>query len=443
MLVSKKKMLLRNSIIALLLLSGILSVLMNTYFSRSLIPATGEQRCPLLPGFSFGSQQAERLPALSSSAEYCWALIGNQPDKLDQEYNAGIRYKTFSLSWKRLVPSEGVPDKNYIARKQEELRQLYQRGFGVILILGYHDIPAWIHDQYEDSHYINQYGDIYVNQDDAGDANLVFNPALRNLTAEYIQSVFAQFGTQFVAVRVGGGRYGELTYPPAVYQGRSNCYWAFDRNAKAKSPVQGWRPGDASPNGEAETFLTYYLDTLADFQNWQIEVVRKNYAGPIMVLYPSWGMRPGNFEAAVKVNLNGATPAEKNGEVQRGFDFARQITAIKDPNVIITTTWLDADGSADFGTDLRFWSPVKYLAYLANKHPLDLLLYGENTGHGSPADLEFTVAQMKRYGLIGMAWYNETELFSGQYASLHDYRRMILVNNSGFKIWVPLLHSKR
>jgi hypothetical protein len=35
---------------------------------------------------------------------------------------------------------------------------------------------------------------------------------------------------------------------------------------------------------------------------------------------------------------------------------------------------------------------------------------------------------MKRYSLIGMMWYDETQLFSGTYATLTDYQQVIAAN---------------
>jgi hypothetical protein len=378
----------------------------------------------------------------NNDSSYCWSLIGGGTTQLQQEHSAGIRIKTFSLSWKKMYPANGMVDQSYLDRKRDELNQLRRAGFKVILLLGFHDIPPWVHTEYPDSYYINQYGEKYLDSIDAGDANIVFNPTLRTVVDQYIQGVFSYFGTDFVAVRIGGGRYGELTYPPATYANKTNCYWTFDGNAQSKSPVPGWKPGNPSPNGEAATFLNNYLDALVDFQNWQIQTVRKSYDGPLMILYPSWGMRPGDDQAAIHANLNGSTSAEVNGEVQRGFDFARQIAAIQDPNVIITTTWLDAEASGDQGADLRYWSPVKYLAFLANRHPLNLLLFGENTGQGTRAEMNLSSAQMERYGLIGMAWYNETELLSGKYASLQDYKQVIAKYSSSFRSYLPVIQSR-
>ena len=326
------------------------------------------------------------LRTSSSSQPYCWAILGYNSSYLRAEYQIGVRYKLFSLSWRQFYSSEGVVDDAYVHVMQSELAQLRQAGLKPILSLGIQDAPSWLHANYPDSYYVSQFGQSYKAGAHGGDANLVFNPILRALADTYIHAVFQTFGTDFSAVRLGGGRYGELTYPPAAFGLRSNLYWSFDANALARSPVPRWRPSDASPQGEARTFLIWYLDSLVDFQNWQINAVRQSYAGPLMMLYPSWGMRPGDFESAVATNLNGSSSAEQNGEVQRGFDFAGQIAAITDRQVVVTTTWLDADRSGDSRTDQRYWSPVHYLSYLAQANPLHLSLFGENTGGGNLSD---------------------------------------------------------
>ncbi len=171
--------------------------------------------------------------------------------------------------------------------------------------------------------------------------------------------------------------------------------------------------------------MEWYLDSLTGYQNWQISTLRESYDGRVMMLYPSWGIRPGQAEEAMATNLDGSTPAEQNGEVQRGLDFERQVKAIEDEDVLVATTWLDADASKDAGEDPRYWSPVKYLSSLAKAHPLRLELYGENTGHGDWEAMKLSASQMRRYKLLGMAWYKEEELFSGRYATLDDYKRII------------------
>lgn len=365
----------------------------------------------------------------TTSPTRLYAVIGNDSVRDADERAAGVTAKVVSLSWRKYFPSEGTVDAGYVSRKRDEFARARTAGFKLILSLGYHDTPAWMHANYANSYYVNQYGERYTGTDplDNGDANFVFNTQLRGLVAAYLRRVFSDLGTDFYAVRLGGGRYGELTYPPASYGGRTNLYWSYDVGASSTRPTGAWRPGEPSPNSEAKRFLDWHLQALVGYQNWQVATLRQSYGGKIMMLYPSWGIRPTQADAAVSGNLSGATSAERNGEVQRGYDFARQVAAINDPQVLVTTTWLDAnvDIAADGRADQRYWSPVKYLASLAQSHPLRLGLYGENTGQGDRAAMDLTAAQMVRFGLTGMAWYRESELFSGVYATLDDLRATI------------------
>jgi len=362
-----------------------------------------------------------------------WGVVSsNGTTNLVAERAAGIKVQVVRFSWKDLEPTEGTFDANAVARWQAQLARLRGAGIGVIAELGFHDPPAWAH-AYPNSRYVDQYGDAYDGKGtiDSGDLNLVFNPQMRVLAGRYIAQVFATFGTDFAAVRLGGGRWGELTYPPQTYAGKGNCYWGYDANAQGSNPVGGWRPGAASPRGEAGAFVEWYLNALVGYEGWQVQAVRGSYAGQLMLLFPSWGVRPGQVQEATARNLDGTTSAEVNGELQRGYDFARQIAAISDPKVIVTTTWLDASTPYESDPYPQDWTPIKYLASLAQAHPLHLKLYGENTGQGSAEAMRYAASQMQRYGLIGMDWYCETEIFSGQYATLSDYQNTIAAYSPG------------
>jgi hypothetical protein len=364
----------------------------------------------------------------STGRPYLWALIGNDTTHLRVDRTAGATTKVFRLDWRLFEPDEHSVDAAYVAETRAELARLRVAGFKIIIELGIQDTPSWLHDYYADSYYVDQYGDRYDGGGviDSGDANLVFSPVLRALAAAYMHTVFALFGTDFLAVRLGGGHWGELTFPTQNYHGHTNCYWAFDHNALEHSPTPHWRPGQSSPHhADAYNFVNWYLDALVDFQNWQIRTIRRDYAGSLMVLYPGWGVRPSQVGSAISEDLAGNTDAEKTGELQTGHDFARQIQAVADNNVIVTTTWLDADATHDGGANQISWSPIKYLSSLATANPLQLHRFGENTGQGTKDAMIFSALQMRRYRLIGMAWYSETQLGSGHFATLDDYRAVI------------------
>jgi hypothetical protein len=183
----------------------------------------------------------------------------------------------------------------------------------------------------------------------------------------------------------------------------------------------------ASPHGEARAFASWYMDRLAGYAAWQAKTVRASYGGRLMVLFPSFGVRPGQLDRAIAGNLSGATSAEKNGETQRGYDVSRQVGALNAlTGIVLTTTWLDCPFGSDTSTSQVDWRPVHYLAYLAGQH--GMAVYGENTGAGSSSVMSFTASQARTYGLLGMAWFNERELLGGTYATLADLSTLITTN---------------
>ncbi len=379
---------------------------------------------PLVPQSEYLLNLPLDDPAVGPAA-YRWGVIGNAFIDPPSLRATGVRLWIVRVSWREYAPGIAAHDLAYIGAKRAEFDRLRESGFQLILDPGFHDTPQWLHGRYPDSQYIDQDGQPYIGGDqiDSGNANFVFNPALRDVLDRYLADLFASFGTDFAAVRLGGGRSNELAFPPSA-PGRAQ-YWAFDRYALARSPTPRWRPGQPSPQGEAEQFLSWYLDCLAEYQNWQIATVRRYYDGPVMILYPGWGIRPGQESAAITANLAGTTAAEKTGEIPAGTDYARQIAALHAPNVILTTTWLDARDGSDFSPDPRQWRPVKYIAALASASGQQFKLYGENTGQGDVGALHFAAEQMVKFHLLGFAWYREEELYSGRYATVADLRSMI------------------
>ena len=333
----------------------------------------------------------------------------------------------FELDWSSYEPSPGAFSSSYVTAKRTEAAALRAAGFTLILSFGVQYAPTWI-TNLPDARYVNQYG---VSYDDlspgSGRANFVWNDRLRVLQARYIARVFADLGSDWAAVRIGGGRYGELGYPVATYGSRTNTYWAFDANAAKTNPVPGWKPGMASPTGQARAFADWYLSRLAGYAVWQARTVHAHYTGRVMVLLPSFGIRPGQLDAAIRGRLGGTTSPEANGEVPRGYDFARQVSALAAvPGIVLTTTWLDCPFGSDVSTSADLWRPVHYLSSLADPH--GMALFGENTGQGSASVMAFTASQATAYGLLGFAWFREAELLGGSYATLSDLSAVIARN---------------
>jgi hypothetical protein len=352
-------------------------------------------------------------------------------------YADGFRLTTLELGWDLFEPRDGEVDETYVAAAQARLLEFRQAGMRVVLEAGRHYPPSWVFEV-PHSRFVNQYGAVYTELESGRNVgNVVYNQALRDLHARYLEQVFARLGTDFYAVRVGGGWYGELNYPPHEYAGQTNCYWAFDAIAQGNAggmadgvrvaPHPGYKPGEPSTNhSRAHAFAEWYLESLADYHDWQIRTVRRFYSGTIVMLYPSWGLRPGQLEAAVQADLAGSTLPEAHGEVSRGFDFARFVARIDDAKMTPYSTWLDAPAPEDGLTDPSGWSPVHYLASLAAEHPLSLSVWGENTGGGGAPVMATCFERVRQHDLRGFMWAFEPELYAPS-AAAEEFRRQLAV----------------
>lgn len=374
--------------------------------------------------------------------DYVFGILQSKQQNFKTNLDAGMNTVLFELSWNGFYSADGVKNTSYINEKKALLYDMYDKGYEVMLGLGTQYSPSWIYN-YPNSRYKNQYGDEY-NTTEIGDTavNAVFNSAIRDKLEEYVDDVFEEFGTDFSIVRLGWMRYGEIGFPNQNYNGKTNSWWAFDDIAQGKAqglpegipvcPVPGWIPGTASENNaDARAFAEWYMNALLNYQNWQVDIVSKKVDSRLAILYPSWGMREGQLENAIKGNLAGTTGPEKNGEVQRGFDFARLITGITNPKAIVYCTWIDANPEWTNGDDQEVpttsnnFSPVHYMAYYAKIHPLKLSVMGENTGGGGMNALNLTFERMKKYELDGIMWAFEPDLYDGSAPVLSDYAAAI------------------
>ncbi len=377
-----------------------------------------------------------------ANTSYIFGTLQTNPANAATEYKDGITLAHIDLNWAQYEPQQNVYSTSYISSIQAQINQLRSSGMQIVLGFGTQYTPNWIFN-IPNSRYVDQYGDQYISTSPGKDVpNFVFNQAVRDQVNLYLSHVFFDLGTNFFAVRVGGGWYGELNYGEANYNGHTNCYWGFGNLAQGiasglatgvnVNPVPNWTPGTPSSNhSSAVAFLNWYVNSLQEYQNWQIITVRKYYKGNIAVLYPSWGIRPSGYTAAINDDLNGSSGEEQTGEVQNGWDFAQMISSITDPNVIPYTTWIDSNPSYgnDNSSDQTLWSPAHWIAYLAQTNPLHLRVWGENTGSDSYTNMQLSLSRMVQYNYMGIMWAFDSQLNSGTYASLSQYANLIAQYN--------------
>lgn len=362
-------------------------------------------------------------------------VLQPSPDRASALKAAGVSLVVFSVSWDRFQPAPASIDPAYVARVRADIAAYRKADLKIVLGLGVQYPPDWLRGL-PDVRFKNQHGDLFIDRAPGMNVvNFVFNASLRERQLDYLAAVFKELGTDWAAVRLGGGWYGELNYPPATFAKKANCYWAFDDFAQGLKPglpagvtvcpVPGWKPGEPSRDHvSARRLGDWYLDSLKNYHDWQIATVRRFYAGPLQMLYPSWGLRPGQLDAAVASDLAGVTPPEKNGELQRGFDFARFIDGIRDPDVWVHCTWLDSnpDWSDETSPDPARWSPPKYLAHLARLHQPPLRVSAENTGGGGMPALQLSARRIRELNIEAVFWAFAPDLFDGKPPELGDLR---------------------
>ena len=338
-----------------------------------------------------------------------------------QEAAAGVTVGELELNWSAYEPGPGQFDAGYASQMRNRLNGLRAAGLNVVLDVGMQYPPAWIFNVDGNTRFVNQYGDVWHGSLSEDVPNAVWDNAVRNAEAAYIARVAADLGAgNFWAVRAGGLLQNELRYPHDKYNGHSNAYWAFDAAAQSLSPVPGWRPGQPD-SARAAAFMNWYLQSLTDFQTWLTGTYRASFPSAwLQVLYPSWGLRPGDVDLAVQRNLDGSTAAAGWGTLEMGLDWPRQVAALRDSHVQLYNAWMER---GDDGSTASTMAPAHYLATLGAARGLRTVGENANPG-GSPAMMATVVQRARAWGLSGLMWLDESTLFSTA-ASLSTYSALI------------------
>lgn len=239
----------------------------------------------------------------------------------------------------------------------------------------------------------------------------MWNPKVRSAQAAYLSALGAALGRgTFSAVRVGGLLTGELRLPRDAHGAieattGTGSWWSFSRYAQASSPVPGYKPG-VCPRDRAKDarFLEHYLSSLAAYQDFLVGATAAAFSGDLLVLYPSYAVRPGDVAGAVAAALSRG--AVRYSELVQGLDVARLVARLATYRVraVVYSTWLDGP---QFGTADGDLSPVAYLARLAA--PLKLSVGGENSSDSAEdlAALRLCQQRAKALGLSHVFWFND------------------------------------
>ena len=269
-----------------------------------------------------------------------WGIASTlTPGTSADAFTRGFRTMMLEIQWGSAETSNNVFSTSYFNTQVSKINGWVADGHKVVLNFGLHHSPGWLR-ALSDMYFIDETGRSSSTLSGSSNevANFVFNIAARDLYGQrYVNEVFSRLGTDFYAVRVGGGHFGELNYPD------ESAWWCYDTNAQTMKVTYGvdpaWLPGETSTNHDkARAFWYFHIDRLSDYLNWQIAAVRTaGYTGPIATLQASDGVRsdpaaPGytsskDPETVILTDLDGSNGIEQN-EMREGYDHKKMVMSI-------------------------------------------------------------------------------------------------------------------
>jgi hypothetical protein len=196
---------------------------------------------PTTPGPAGASGGSE---ALTAAAVPGLGVLGVSGDYFAQEKANGIKYVTVGVGWANAEPANGSFDVSYASSISQEIVAARAAGLGVILDPGLQYAPAWALTLSGGTQFVDQYGDIFTGSPTSGNdvVNAVTDMAVRSAEGSYLQWLGAQLsGAGLVAIRVGGGPFGELRYPEGSYNGHTAVPRPVLRYQDGCRPPAPWR----------------------------------------------------------------------------------------------------------------------------------------------------------------------------------------------------------
>lgn len=358
------------------------------------------------PGLTGAAQAAlsnshtHMVTSLQTGHPTVLGLLGVSGKYYATEKANGIAAVTVDISWANAEPVAGRYSTPYLTTIRQRLAAARAAGLAVVVDPGLQYTPAWVFALPGGTRFIDQYGQVFTGPAASGDdvANAVTDLNVRAAEATYLRWLAkALHGSPVLAVRVGGGPLGELRYPDTTYQGRSNCFWAYDESTQAASTVRGWVPGTGTPR-QAALFLAAYNNNLVRYGDWLDSQVGADFGVPELVMLPGWGERPGAaaLETASRLTLD-------RPEFNEGSDWSALLASLpRASESVAYSTYLDAPS---FSSTAEGVDPMDFIASLA-KHTV-LRLGGESSSGGNEADLDLMVKRALRLHLVIVDWFDE------------------------------------
>ncbi len=365
--------------------------------------------------------------ARSDSLRPFVGTLMTNPAQADADARAGLSMAMLQVAWSQAQPVQGGGlSASYLAQVERVYRTFRAAGLQVTLDPGLQYPPNWVfHLGGASTRFVDQYGDTWAGGSGENVPDAVFDPAVQTAEANYLGLLAKALGADsFAAVRAGGLLDGELHLPPMDYAGHDDDWWAYGPGSLPERPAFSYRPGISPANRvAAASFLAAYLRAVGTYQDFIVESTARDFSASVEVLYPSFGVRPGDEQAATASGLDGVSP--RADELVMGavpavlvprIPAERRSVGTRDV-IVAYTTWLDGPGP---GTTPQAESPIAYLASIAQ--PLDIPLAGENTAGDADnrAALQLCATRARDYHLLGFMWFDDAALALPGGLTAHD-----------------------
>ncbi len=168
---------------------------------------------------------------------------------------------------------------------------------------------------------------------------------------------------------------------------------------------------------------------MTNYQNWQIDQIRKYFGGQLDIMYAGKGALPKLVMDALTNDLHGDGWSESNSALYAAALYDRHVAGLTSTtnNALYVTGIEDmavstVNDSSPYPGD---WSAARWISYLAKNYGMPV--WGENGGKNNLAQLQLAVQRARDNQFNGLMWVDESQLYSGNtaYASIEAYTTLI------------------
>jgi hypothetical protein len=192
-------------------------------------------------------------------------------------------------------------------------------------------------------------------------------------------------------------------------------------------------------------FYDWYIEKLTDFQNWQINEIRKYSDGQLDILYAGKGIQSKQIMGALTNDMAGDGWSEGLSALYAGTDFLRHVMGLTaQDGIALFVTGIDVespDQVDDSSSSAGEWSAAHWIAHLGSSYGFPV--WGENSGQDPVDKMWLSAQRMHENNFIGMMWGFEAELYAdpnpNEYATIADYERVISFYNNLQLSFLPII----